>query len=240
MQEKVKSMFQPLHTRVIGVIVVVLALVAATFGVISAAPAVPPATVDASLRALAQDVAVPVIITMRTADARADMNTWSVTDIDARASRIGVQRTAVLARHSTILKVTKTQATHVPLVFAQLSPRDLDALASDPSVAAITPDLLAKPALYESTTLIGSASANALRYAGAGTSVAVLDTGVLSGHEFLSGQVVEQACFSTTYSPGSVTSLCPGGVSQSVGAGAAEPCADLCDHGTHVAGIVAG
>ena len=238
--EKVIPMFQQMRTRVVGVIVVVLAFVTATFGVLSAAPVVPPATVDASLRALAQDVAVPVIITMRTADARADMNTWSVTDIDARASRIGVQRTAVLARHSTILKVTKTQATHVPLVFAQMSPRDLDALASDPSVAAITPDLLAKPALYESTTLIGSASANALGYAGAGTSVAVLDTGVLSGHEFLSGQVVEQACFSTTYSPGSVTSLCPGGVSQSVGAGAAEPCADLCDHGTHVAGIVAG
>ena len=51
--EKVKTMFRPLHTRDIGVIMVVLALVAATFGVLSAAPAVPPATVDASLRALA-------------------------------------------------------------------------------------------------------------------------------------------------------------------------------------------
>ncbi len=240
MQEKVKSMFQPLHTRVIGVIVVVLALVAATFGVISAAPAVPPATVDASLRALAQDVAVPVIIMMRTADADADMSAVSVAEIDARASRIGVQRTAVLARNTTILKITKSQPTHVPLVFARLSPRDLDALASDPAVASIQPDRLSKPALYESTTLIGSASSNASGYAGAGTSVAVLDTGVLSGHEFLSGQVVEQACFST-YIEGSVTSLCPGGVvTQSVGAGAAEPCAYMCDHGTHVAGIVAG
>ncbi len=240
MLEKVTSMLQQMRTRVVGVIVVVLALVTATFGVLSAAPALPPATVDASLRTIAQDVAVPVIITMRTADANADMSTWSVSDIDARASRIGVQRTAVLARHSTILKVTKTQATHVPLVFAQMSPRDLDALASDPTVASIHPDRLAKPALYESTTLIGSASANVSGYAGAGTSVAVLDTGVLSGHEFLSGQVVEQACFSTTYGPGSVTSLCPGGVYQSFGEGAAEPCTDLCDHGTHVAGIIAG
>ena len=205
-------MFQQMRTRVVGVIVVVLALVTATFGVLSAAPAVPPATIDVSLRALAQDVAVPVIITMRTADASVDMSTLSVAEIDARASRIGVQRTAVVARNTNILKLTKTQPAHVPLVFARMSPRDLDALASDPSVASIQPDRMSKPALYESTTLIGSASANVSGYAGAGTSVAVLDTGVLSGHEFLSGQVVDEACFSTTDSSQNSTSLCPGGV----------------------------
>ena len=213
-------MFQPLHTRVIGVIVVVLALVAATFGVLSAAPAVPPATVDASLRALAQDVAVPVIIVMRTADAGADMSPVTVAEIDARASRIGVQRTAVLARNTTILKITKSQPTHVPLVFARMIPRDLDALASDPAVASIHPDRLSKPALYESTTLIGSASANASGYAGAGTSVAVLDSGVLSSHEFLRGKVVAQACFSTTDRAEQSTSLCPGGASSSFVTGA--------------------
>ncbi len=233
-------MFQQLRRRLIAVSVVTLALVTATVGVLSAAPAVPPATVDVSLRALAQDVAVPVIITMRTADADVDMSIVSLADIDARASRIGVQRTAVLARNTNILKPTKTQPAHVPLVFARMSPRDLDALASDPAVASIHPDRLAKPALYESTTLIGSASANVSGYAGAGTSVAVLDTGVLSGHEFLSGQVVDEACFSTTDSDQQSTSLCPGGVASSFATGAAEPCADLCDHGTHVAGIVAG
>lgn len=233
-------MFQQLRRRLIAVSVVTLALVTATVGVLSAAPAVPPATVDVSLRALAQDVAVPVIITMRTADADVDMSIVSLADIDARASRIGVQRTAVLARNTNILKLTKTQPAHVPLVFARMNPRDLDALASDPSVASIHPDRLAKPALYESTTLIGSASANVSGYAGAGTSVAVLDTGVLSGHEFLDGQVVDEACFSTTDSDQQSTSLCPGGVASSFATGAAEPCADLCDHGTHVAGIVAG
>ena len=237
-------MFQQLRRRLFAVGVVTLALVTATFGMLSAAPAVPPATVDASLRALVQDVAVPVIIVMRIADAGADMSTLSVAEIDARASRIGVQRTAVVARNTNILKLTKTQPAHVPLVFARMSPRDLDALASDPSVASIHPDRLAKPALYESTTLIGSASANVSGYAGTGTSVAVLDTGVLSGHEFLSGQVVDEACFSTTFSTTDgrniSTSLCPGGAASSFAPGAAEPCADLCDHGTHVAGIVAG
>lgn len=233
-------MFQQMRTRVIGVLVVVLALVTATFGMLSAAPAVPPATVDASLRALVQDVAVPVIIVMRTADAGADMSTLSVAEIDARASRIGVQRTAVVARNTNILKLTKAQPAHVPLVFARMTPRDLDALASDPSVASIHPDRLAKPALYESTTLIGSASANVSGYAGAGTSVAVLDTGVLSGHEFLSGQVVDEACFSTTDGSYNSTSVCPGGASSSFVSGAGEPCPNDCDHGTHVAGIVAG
>ncbi|RLT33026.1 MAG: hypothetical protein DWI54_00870 [Chloroflexi bacterium] len=234
------QMFQQMRTRLVGVLVVVLALVTATFGMISAAPAVPPATVDASLRALAQDVAVPVIITMRTVDAGADLSTLSVAEIDARASRIGVQRTAVVARNTNILKLTKTQPAHVPLVFARMSPRDLDALASDPSVASINPDRLAKPALYESTTLIGSASANVSGYAGAGTSVAVLDTGVLSGHEFLDGQVVDEACFSTTDSDQESTSVCPGGAASSYATGAGEPCPIDCDHGTHVAGIVAG
>jgi subtilisin family serine protease len=94
--------------------------------------------------------------------------------------------------------------------------------------------------LYESTNTIGSARTNAAGNAGAGTSVAVLDTGVLSSHVFLSGQVVAQACFSTTNSGQLSTSLCPGGVAQTFGTGAAEPCADICNHGTHVAGIVAG
>jgi subtilisin family serine protease len=71
--------------------------------------------------------------------------------------------------------------------------------------------------------------------------VAVLDSGVLSSHEFLRGKVVAQACFSTTYSDWQLTSLCPGGASSSIVTGAGEPCPiDDCDHGTHVAGIVAG
>ena len=206
----------------------------------SAAPTLPPALVDASLLALAPDRAVPVIITLRIPEARNDTSTLTVAQIDALVPRIALQRERVLTRYATMLKTVKAQPDVVPMVFAMLAPQDIATLVSDPSIGAIQSDRLSKAELYESTTNIGSGSANAAGYAGAGTSVAVLDTGVMSTHEFLSGQVVAQACFSTTSAGASATSLCPGGVAQKVGAGAAEPCVDLCNHGTHVAGIVAG
>lgn len=206
----------------------------------SAAPTLPPASVDAALLALAPDRAVPVIITLRMPDAQNDVSTLTAAQIDALVPQIALQRERVLTRYATVLKTVKAQPDIVPMVFAVLAPQDIASLVNDPRIAAIQSDRLSKAELYESTTNIGSGSANAAGYAGAGTSVAVLDTGVMSTHELLNGQVVTQACFSTTNSGALATSLCPGGVAQKVGAGAAEPCADLCNHGTHVAGIVAG
>ncbi len=80
---------------------------------------------------------------------------------------------------------------------------------------------------------------------GTGQVVAVLDTGVARDHPFLatdgSSDVLAEACFSTT--SGTFTSNCSGGAPQSFGVGAAAPCVapvSACQHGTHVAGIVAG
>src|SRR5690348_9922991 len=70
--------------------------------------------------------------------------------------------------------------------------------------------------------------------------VAVLDSGVDRNHPFLAGKVVEEACFSKT-EPGTSETLCPGGIDQQFGFGAAVPCTlTNCFHGTHVAGIIAG
>jgi subtilisin family serine protease len=80
-------------------------------------------------------------------------------------------------------------------------------------------------------------------YAGAGTSVAILDTGVLKTHPFLAGRVIAEACFSTTDSGYGSTSLCPGGATSVIAPNSAMPCpvtVRSCNHGTHVAGIVAG
>jgi hypothetical protein len=83
-------------------------------------------------------------------------------------------------------------------------------------------------------------------YDGTGKTIAILDTGVDSTHDFLdAGKVVAEFCHSTEYAPYFATPLCNGGVMDSAGAGEALPyignCpAGECDHGTHVAGIAAG
>lgn len=83
-------------------------------------------------------------------------------------------------------------------------------------------------------------------YDGSGYAVAILDTGVDSGHDFLdSGKVVAEFCHSTIEAGYDATSLCEGGVTSDAGTGSAMPyvgnCpAGECDHGTHVAGIAAG
>ncbi|GIH99867.1 hypothetical protein Pta02_18760 [Planobispora takensis] len=103
------------------------------------------------------------------------------------------------------------------------------------------------PVLTQSVSLIGGDRTREAGMTGAGSVVAVLDTGVAVNHPFLRGRVVAEACFSPSDPDYSASSLCPGGADQQEGAGAADaesgPCADAaldCDHGTHVAGIVAG
>ncbi len=71
------------------------------------------------------------------------------------------------------------------------------------------------PTLAESTAVIGANAAWAAGYDGSGWAVAVLDTGVDKNHNFLSGKVISEACYSTTFAYYSSTSLCPGGVASS-------------------------
>lgn len=89
--------------------------------------------------------------------------------------------------------------------------------------------------LAESTQQVNVPGALAVGLSGNGNAVAVLDTGVESGHAFFGGRVVAEACFSQNQ--------CPGGTAgPQIGAGTGAPCTTngSCDHGTHVAGIAAG
>ena len=107
----------------------------------------------------------------------------------------------------------------------------------------------------------GSTTARTAGWTGAGTTVAVIDTGVQSNHPYLMhngvSKVVAEGCFVTpvptqTAPDGrtfTLESTCPGGVSMTADSnqvtGSAQPCAisdptALCTHGTHVAGVVAG
>lgn len=126
----------------------------------------------------------------------------------------------------------------------QADAMDLLDLLADPNVADVVEDVPHPPALSESVPLIGAGpDGTFLGYSGQGQTIAILDTGVDKAHAFLSGKVVSEACYSSNYPTSGVTSLCPGGATQSTATGAGAPCAtsiSSCHHGTHVAGIAAG
>lgn len=83
---------------------------------------------------------------------------------------------------------------------------------------------------------------------GSGWAVAILDTGVNKNHAFFSGKIIEaaEACFSNDNNSGALPggeSLCPAGAGSATGSGAGVNCSESltgCDHGTKMAGIVAG
>lgn len=91
--------------------------------------------------------------------------------------------------------------------------------------------------LRQSAEMIGASAAWDSGLTGSGQYVVVIDTGVDSSHPFLKNKVAVEACISGYLGE----SVCPNGQDFQFGPGAAVPC-DLedCDHGSHVAGIVAG
>ena len=133
---------------------------------------------------------------------------------------------------------------------ANVSPSELQALANDPRVNRINYDRVLRANLIESVPLIGMTTAYAMNGTGAGQAVAVLDTGIKFDHEFLVANLVAEACFSNAAPSFNRVSLCPSGAQSQFGMGAARSDAsacsngsnpvNLCEHGSHVAGIAAG
>jgi subtilisin family serine protease len=165
----------------------------------------------------------------------------------ADAPTVISQRQAIAARIAQVLSRLPARAGRVPRQFQtvpflalDLTPDERAALTLDPDVERVLDDVLLFPVLSDSVPLVeGDQSWNA-GYDGSGTVVAVLDTGVDNTHPFLAGKVVEEACYSRT-EPGVSQTLCPNGLDQQIGPGAAAPCTlTNCFHGTHVAGIAAG
>jgi len=135
------------------------------------------------------------------------------------------------------------QYQYVPYLAVTANAAALQALAKNPMVIEIREDVLAPPTLAESTAVIGADIAWQSGYDGSGWAVAVLDSGVDKNHNFLSGKVISEACYSTTNRRYSSTSLCPGGSASSTATDSGLNCPLStygCNHGTHVAGIVAG
>jgi subtilisin family serine protease len=129
----------------------------------------------------------------------------------------------------------------LPFMAMEVTAAELERLARDSNVISIIEDRQNRSNLLESVPLVGAPAAWSSGYSGKGQVVAVIDTGVDGAHPFLRGKVVAEACYSGAGNP--KNSLCPGSALQSTSVGSGRPCPRKfrgCDHGTHVAGIVAG
>ncbi|GGT78645.1 S8 family peptidase [Streptomyces lateritius] len=142
-------------------------------------------------------------------------------------------------------KALQTLST-LPVTTLRVDKAGLEKLAGQPGVVSVTEDVAVPPTLDSSVPVIGADKTAAAGNTGAGSTVAILDTGVAVRHPFLRDRISAEACFSTNDTAAGVASLCPNGTEHQEGAGAADvetgACATtrICSHGTHVAGIAAG
>ncbi len=157
-------------------------------------------------------------------------------------SRLARQQNNVLSRLSHLGAVRTRKFEHVPFMAAEVDDIDFFVLLNSPEIDLVEEDVAVPPLLSQSVPLIGADGSGTFSgFTGSRTTLAILDTGVDSSHPFLSGKVIEEACYSTTSSYS--TSLCPNGEDSQIGPGAGlncDPSIASCIHGTHVAGIAAG
>lgn len=140
----------------------------------------------------------------------------------------------------------------IPYLALRADESTLRAMVGSPLVTGITEDAPLPPLLESSIPIIGADNVWEAGYEGAGWAVAVLDTGVQWDHSFFGGsaasRVVSEACYSNAGGGGAGVTLCPNGLASQTTGHASDPttanCLDggtnICTHGTHVAGIVAG
>ncbi|HFD39136.1 MAG TPA: VWA domain-containing protein [Anaerolineae bacterium] len=141
--------------------------------------------------------------------------------------------------------VYKTYTT-LPYIAVTVDATALQVLIESPFVTTLQEDIPEPPTLASSTDVIGMPDVWDLGFEGQGQSVVILDTGIDAGHTFFGDRVVAEACFSNAQN--SQVSLCPNGQQTQTGDGSADATilacnnngTNICDHGTHVAGIVAG
>jgi subtilisin family serine protease len=136
---------------------------------------------------------------------------------------------------------------YIPFMAMTVDAPTLDTLLASPGVVSVTEDVpeYAIQTPGWSMPVIGATTMHTAGISGTAVSVAVLDTGVDKAHPYLAGAVVSEACYSTTDKAQGASSLCPKGLAETEVAGSGMPyvhgCpSGACDHGTHVAGIIAG
>lgn len=196
----------------------------------------------------AQAVVPPAIIQKVQAEriarviVRLDVQTRSEGTLDTPQA-VGAQRQAIVSAQTFLLaELTRTghrmirRFQTIPFLVLEVDTDAVAVLERSSLVIGVAEDRLDAPLLAQSVPLVEADQAWAAGFDGTGWAVAILDTGVDNTHPFLSGKVLEEACFSAN-------SSCPNGSTTQIGPGAGVPCTYAvsgCRHGTHVAGIAAG
>ncbi len=168
--------------------------------------------------------------------------------IAAQRAAIADQQARLLANLSSNAITPYAQFRTIPFLAVEVDAAALAQLQTRPEVRSLREDTLSAPTLASSTVVIGAPKVWANGYEGDGQMIAILDTGIDSSHPFFAGRIVQEACFSNVGGRGQGISLCPNGQPQQTGVGAADAKSvaclangvELCDHGSHVAGIAAG
>ncbi|MFA5590747.1 MAG: S8 family serine peptidase [Lysobacteraceae bacterium] len=211
------------------------------------------AGLDALLNRARQEGQVNVIVTLNLGTSFRAEGSVSLADAQQQRTAIAQTRSQVIAGLAgTDARVNREYET-VPAVALRVDEAGLKLLSRSAQVAHISEDALAFPSLQQSVPLIGGNNAWTAGFDGSGWAVAILDTGIDINHAFFrdaanNSRIVAEVCFSNAGGAGGKVSLCPNGSSSQFGAGAANAntsaClsggSQLCDHGTHVAGISAG
>lgn len=191
-------------------------------------------------RRLENQSRVPVIVEMEVTD-RSGTSIAGVTSTQKRKSLISSTTEQLVSGLEKQSYSNSKKYKYTPYWAATVDGEALDRLRNNPKVKKIHPDKLSKPALRNSTPVVGADESWTSGFTGDGQAVVILDTGVDTDHSFLADKTVAEACYSTTNE--SATSVCPNGNESETGSGSGENCDTSvrgCDHGTHVAGIAAG
>jgi len=135
-----------------------------------------------------------------------------------------------------------------PILAITAGPDALATLARLADVLVMNEDIARPPSLASTMPVINGDDVQTLGWDGSGQTVAILDTGIDVDHPFFGPRIVSQACYSNAAGGGSGTTLCPNGMNSDTGTNSADAetanclngADNICDHGTHVAGIAAG